>query len=138
MCFPERAPDYKRLDFGIVVQTIVATFLSQTLTKELLHFNSSRSLMAAWLIFALVVGTVYRGNLTAALTLPKYPPRTETVQQLVDTFSRYPRSLFHSKGSLWQNENSNKGRQHVRHQNIYQNLIPCYVTIRTADFSPTN
>ncbi|KAK8396605.1 hypothetical protein O3P69_004944 [Scylla paramamosain] len=66
---------------------VVATFLSQNLSKKLPHSNSSRSLVAAWLVFVLVVGTVYRGNLTAALTLPKYPPRTETVQQLVDSFS---------------------------------------------------
>ncbi|KAK8393813.1 hypothetical protein O3P69_006850 [Scylla paramamosain] len=31
-----------------------------------------------------VVGTVYRSNLTASLTIPKYPPRIETLGGLVD------------------------------------------------------
>ncbi|XP_063843915.1 uncharacterized protein LOC135090773 [Scylla paramamosain] len=75
------------MDIVEASQMVVATFLSQNLSKKLPHSNSSRSLVAAWLVFVLVVGTVYRGNLTAALTLPKYPPRTETVQQLVDSFS---------------------------------------------------
>ncbi|XP_050689282.1 uncharacterized protein LOC126981779 isoform X4 [Eriocheir sinensis] len=87
LCLPELTPNSNRLGFGIVVQMVIATFLSQNLTKKLPQFNWSRCLMAAWLVFALVVGTVYRGNLTAALTLPKYPPRTETVQQLVNTFT---------------------------------------------------
>ncbi|XP_045122250.1 uncharacterized protein LOC123510869 [Portunus trituberculatus] len=74
------------MDIIEATQMVVATLLSQNLSKKLPHSNSSRSLVAAWLVFVLVIGTVYRGNLTAALTLPKYPPRTETVQQLVESF----------------------------------------------------
>ncbi|ROT79299.1 Variant Ionotropic Glutamate Receptor [Penaeus vannamei] len=45
--------------------------------------NGFRVSVASWLVFAFVVGTAYRGNLTAALTLPKYPDRPETIEQLV-------------------------------------------------------
>ncbi|XP_047483147.1 uncharacterized protein LOC125035052 [Penaeus chinensis] len=45
--------------------------------------NAFRVSVACWLVFAFVVGTAYRGNLTAALTLPKYPDRPETIEQLV-------------------------------------------------------
>lgn len=45
--------------------------------------NGFRVLVGGWLIFAFIIGTAYRGNLTAALTLPKYPPRPETIEQLV-------------------------------------------------------
>ncbi|KAK8374544.1 hypothetical protein O3P69_007813 [Scylla paramamosain] len=37
----------------------------------------------AWLLFAFILGTAYRGNLTASLTAPKSPPRVETLEQLV-------------------------------------------------------
>ncbi|KAK8397754.1 hypothetical protein O3P69_004505 [Scylla paramamosain] len=63
-------------------------FLAQSLPHRLPWGSSSRVLMAAWLAFALILGSAYRGNLTAALTLPKYPTRPETIPQLVDAVER--------------------------------------------------
>ncbi|XP_045111732.1 glutamate receptor 2-like [Portunus trituberculatus] len=63
-------------------------FLAQSLPHRLPWDSSSRVLMAAWLVFALILASAYRGNLTAALTLPKYPTRPETISQLVDTVER--------------------------------------------------
>lgn len=76
------------MGLGKAFYTVAATLLAQALTVRLGKSYSSRALVAAWLIFAFVVGTVYRGNLTAAITLPKYPPRAETVEDLVRTFDR--------------------------------------------------
>ncbi|ROT85936.1 Variant Ionotropic Glutamate Receptor [Penaeus vannamei] len=38
--------------------------------------------------FLFIIGVAYRGNLTAYLTLPVYPPRPETVAELVETVER--------------------------------------------------
>lgn len=62
------------------------------LGQSLLHWvpctSPSRVLVAAWLAFALIIGSVYSGNLTASLTLPKYPPRPETLPELVEAVDR--------------------------------------------------
>lgn len=68
--------------------TILKTFLGQNLSGQLPNRSSTRVLMTAWLVFAFIVGTVYRGNLTAALTLVKYPPRPETLEELLDYVDR--------------------------------------------------
>ncbi|MPC52164.1 hypothetical protein E2C01_046026 [Portunus trituberculatus] len=70
---------------GAVFQDMAAMLLGQSLPHRLSSHHSSRVLMAAWIVFALIVGVAYRGNLTASLTLPKFPPRPETLPQLVDT-----------------------------------------------------
>ncbi|XP_053641789.2 ionotropic receptor 21a-like [Cherax quadricarinatus] len=61
----------------------VGTLLGQSTKKQLSESSSSRLLLVTWLVFAFIVSNVYRGNLTAALTLPKYPPRPETLEQLI-------------------------------------------------------
>lgn len=45
-------------------------------------------MVATWLIFAYVVVSVYNGNLTATLTVPAYPPRPETLSELVAVTQR--------------------------------------------------
>ncbi|KAK3886047.1 hypothetical protein Pcinc_009780 [Petrolisthes cinctipes] len=67
--------------------------LGQNLPQRLPNTNSVRVLVATWLVWALVLGSAYRGNLTANLTLPKYPPRPETIPQLVDTVDRTGREV---------------------------------------------
>ncbi|ROT68778.1 Variant Ionotropic Glutamate Receptor [Penaeus vannamei] len=55
--------------------------------------SSTRVLVGAWLLFSMVVVYVYKGNLTASLMLPKYPPRPETLAELVtavDTITMPP------------------------------------------------
>ncbi|XP_069190872.1 uncharacterized protein [Procambarus clarkii] len=73
----------KGISMGDAVEVTVGALLGQSSGKRLPGSSSSRVLLVTWLLFAFVVGTVYRGTLTAALTLPKYPPRIETLQQLV-------------------------------------------------------
>ncbi|XP_071533862.1 ionotropic receptor 21a-like [Panulirus ornatus] len=64
-------------------QVVIATLLAQSIIKKFPRGSSGRVLVATWLVFAFIIGTAYRGNLTASLTLPKYPPRPETIEQLV-------------------------------------------------------
>ncbi|KAK8397750.1 hypothetical protein O3P69_004501 [Scylla paramamosain] len=70
---------------GAVFQDMVGMLLGQNLPRWLSHTSSSRVLVAAWLIFALILGLAYRGNLTASLTFPKYPPRPETLKEIIDS-----------------------------------------------------
>ncbi|KAK3868784.1 hypothetical protein Pcinc_025822 [Petrolisthes cinctipes] len=69
-------------------QAMTGMLLGQNLPRCLPNTNSVRVLVAAWLVGALVLMSAYRGNLTAHLTLPKYPPRPETIPQLVNTVDR--------------------------------------------------
>lgn len=62
--------------------------LAQDLPGRLPSCTSYRILVGVWMVFSLVLGTVYRGNLTAALTLPKYPKRIETLKELVEGVER--------------------------------------------------
>ncbi|XP_063875886.1 uncharacterized protein LOC135108651 [Scylla paramamosain] len=68
----------------MVLKQVVGTLLDEAIPGELPRKNSTRVLLTVWLIFAFIVGTVYRSNLTASLTAPKYPPRPETLADLVD------------------------------------------------------
>lgn len=80
-----------RSDRGVIGRVIVeifATLVGQNLSHQLFRSNSNRVLLVTWLVFAFIVGTVYRGNLTAALTVPNSPPRPETVEQLVNYAKR--------------------------------------------------
>ncbi|XP_064096307.1 uncharacterized protein LOC135208089 [Macrobrachium nipponense] len=72
------------LSWWSVSEIVLGTLLSQGLTQKLPNTNSVRLVIFFWMVFVFVIGAVYRGNLTAFLTLPKYPQRIETLQQLVD------------------------------------------------------
>ncbi|XP_071527501.1 ionotropic receptor 93a-like [Panulirus ornatus] len=84
----QRRDGGSRLGAGSVVQDMAGMLLGQNLPRRLPNTSSSRLLVAAWLVFAFIIGTVYRGNLTAHLTLPKYPPRPETLQEMVAAADR--------------------------------------------------
>ncbi|KAK4324878.1 hypothetical protein Pmani_004528 [Petrolisthes manimaculis] len=73
---------------SVVMQDMTGMLLGQNLPSRLPVTTSSRILVAAWLVFALILGLAYRGNLTASLTIPKFPPRPETLEQLVDAVDR--------------------------------------------------
>ncbi|MPC71215.1 hypothetical protein E2C01_065487 [Portunus trituberculatus] len=75
---------HPNMGVGTVFQDMVGMLLGQNLPRRLSYTTSSRVLVAAWLVFALILGMAYRGNLTASLTLPKYPPRPETLKEIVD------------------------------------------------------
>lgn len=68
----------------LVVKEVIGTLLSEAIPGELPRRTSTRVALTAWMIFAFIVGTVYRSNLTACLTVPTYPPRAETLADLVD------------------------------------------------------
>ncbi|XP_076045866.1 uncharacterized protein LOC143028116 [Oratosquilla oratoria] len=67
------------------VDTVISTIFAQSFVRRTLSGGAYRVLLGFWLVFALVLGLAYRCNLTAALTLPKFPPRAETLSQLVET-----------------------------------------------------
>ncbi|XP_068243634.1 ionotropic receptor 21a-like [Palaemon carinicauda] len=73
----------KRTRFGDVLQDVVGILLGQNIALDQSTSTSSRILAASWLVFALIIGVAYRGNLTAFLTLPKYPARAETLEELI-------------------------------------------------------
>ncbi|XP_066952497.1 ionotropic receptor 21a-like [Macrobrachium rosenbergii] len=76
--------DRQRYGWWTVTEIVLGTLLGQGLTKELPNTKSVRLVLLFWALFAFLIGTLYRGNLTAFLTLPKYPQRIETLQQLVN------------------------------------------------------
>ena len=79
----------KYIGVGTVFLDMVGMLLSQNLTSRLSGTPSSRIMVAAWLVFVFIIAVAYRGNLTASLTLPKYPSRPETLQEIVDTVDMY-------------------------------------------------
>ncbi|XP_069159789.1 ionotropic receptor 93a-like [Procambarus clarkii] len=72
----------------LVTQDVVGTLLGQDLTRRLPSRSSTQIVVGAWLVLAFIVGTAYRGNLTAFLTVLKYPPRPENLEQLLKTDAR--------------------------------------------------
>ncbi|XP_071545446.1 ionotropic receptor 21a-like [Panulirus ornatus] len=96
---------------GAISQEIFGTFLGQNLSKSPPTGSSSRVLVAAWLVFAFIIGTVYRGNLTAALTLPKYPPRPETLEELLSYVDRVTAIPI---GKDWQKQFRESGSSALR------------------------
>ncbi|MPC18187.1 hypothetical protein E2C01_011063 [Portunus trituberculatus] len=76
--------EHPNVGMGTVFQDMVGMLLGQNLPRRVSYTSSSRVLVAAWLVFALILGVAYRGNLTASLTLPKYPPRPETLKEIVN------------------------------------------------------
>ena len=77
--------DRKRYSVDLAYMEILGTFIGENVTKSLPKSDSGRTLIVGWLIFAFIIGTGYSGNLKANLTLPKYPPRIETVDELVES-----------------------------------------------------
>ncbi|XP_068241248.1 ionotropic receptor 93a-like isoform X2 [Palaemon carinicauda] len=77
-----------RVNAGSLLQDIIGTLFGQGMSDKASQSHSSRLLFASWLVFAFIVGTAYRGNLTASLTAPKYPARVETLEQLVTAGAR--------------------------------------------------
>ncbi|KAK7072393.1 hypothetical protein SK128_002424 [Halocaridina rubra] len=83
-----------RNTFAEVLQEVVGIFLGQTSGNKFPNKTSVRILLCSWLLFSFIVVTVYKGNLTAYLTLPKYPPRAETLEELVKIADRQVQPLI--------------------------------------------
>lgn len=79
---------FGELSGGFVVMETVGTLLGQGLHGRVSTRHSNHILLASWLFFGVVVGTAYRSSLIASLTIPKYPPRPETVEELVKVIER--------------------------------------------------
>lgn len=77
--------------FWWVLQDVAVVLLGQELSRRLADSSSRRVVAAAWLIFCYVVVSVYIGNLTASLTLPKPSPRAETLAQMEAATDRFVR-----------------------------------------------
>lgn len=93
----------KDLGTGTIVLGVLGSLLAQNMPKNFSRgTSSSHLLLVTWLVYAFIVGTAYRGNLTASLTAPHYPPRVETLRQLVDAQARSVlvpvRSVLHQAG----------------------------------------
>lgn len=71
-----------------LMQTVVAMLLGQSVLQRLPRKDLVRFILGNWLVFGFVMITAYRGSLIASLTLPKYPPRPETIEDLVNTIDR--------------------------------------------------
>ncbi|XP_047480119.1 glutamate receptor ionotropic, NMDA 3B-like [Penaeus chinensis] len=70
------------------VLEVYKILLGQDFSQWRARTTASRIVIAAWLVVALIVGVAYRGNLTASLTSPVYPPRPETAAALVKAVER--------------------------------------------------
>ncbi|KAK4288862.1 hypothetical protein Pmani_038138 [Petrolisthes manimaculis] len=64
-------------------EVMLGSLLGHTFPGTLSQRSSVRLVTASWLVFAFIAGTAYRSNLTAFLTVPKYPPRPESLAQLI-------------------------------------------------------
>ncbi|XP_066947200.1 ionotropic receptor 93a-like [Macrobrachium rosenbergii] len=85
----EKLQDLKRLSAELVILDVLGTLLGQGLSNRLPETTAStKVLLLIWLTFAFIVGTVYKGNLMAFLVAPRYPPRPETLEELVKIVQR--------------------------------------------------
>ncbi|XP_068210686.1 ionotropic receptor 93a-like [Palaemon carinicauda] len=75
--------EIQKLSPGPIILEVLGTLLGQGLSDRLPVSVSTRLLLILWLIFAFIVGTVYKGNLVASIVAPRYPPRPETLEELV-------------------------------------------------------
>lgn len=72
----------------VAAQQVLGTLLAQNFSLRLPAASSTRILAASWLIVAFILGSAYRGNLTAFLTIPKHPPRVEGLRDLLQTSAK--------------------------------------------------
>ncbi|XP_064122547.1 glutamate receptor ionotropic, delta-1-like [Macrobrachium nipponense] len=74
--------------YGLVFMDVVGTLLGQTLTLKLPMIASTRIILLSWLVFTFIVTNLYRSNLMAFLIAPRYPPRPESLEQMVKVAKR--------------------------------------------------
>ncbi|XP_064116330.1 ionotropic receptor 93a-like [Macrobrachium nipponense] len=120
---PEKG-EKKKILFVDVFQGALGVLLGQNYSMDHSTSASSRILVSCWLVFAFILGSAYRGNLTAFLTLPKYPARAETLEQLITVvdkvtmppygeafrsfYSRSDSVVFQTLASMWETVTSGK------------------------------
>ncbi|XP_047482467.1 glutamate receptor ionotropic, delta-2-like [Penaeus chinensis] len=72
----------------VATEQVLGTLLGQNFSLQLPTMSSTRILVASWLVVAFILGSAYRGNLTAFLTIPKYPQRVESLRDLLQTSAK--------------------------------------------------
>ncbi|KAK3869409.1 hypothetical protein Pcinc_025275, partial [Petrolisthes cinctipes] len=102
---------------SLVVLEVVGVLVGQGFSGRLLGLNSSRLVVASWLLVAFIAGVAYRASLFASLTVPKYPPRPESLQELVQTEARVlmPPDVLNIFYPYFKTSNSSTARQLVQH-----------------------
>lgn len=60
----------------------LAILLGQDIIYRLPKGDRSRLVVIVWLVFSFLLGTAYRGTLTAFLSVPEYPSRPENMEEL--------------------------------------------------------
>ncbi|ROT65054.1 Variant Ionotropic Glutamate Receptor [Penaeus vannamei] len=83
-----------------IAQDLYKILLGQDLVQRFVRNLSTRLMISCWLAFSLIIGAAYRSNLTTYLTVPKEPPKIETIQELVGSVDRV---LIPSYGKDWIN-----------------------------------
>lgn len=78
---------------------MVGILVGQGVSRKLLELDSSRLVVASWLFVAFIAGVAYRSSLFASLTVPKYPPRPESLQELVQTEARWDNTQKEGRGN---------------------------------------
>ncbi|XP_066947169.1 uncharacterized protein [Macrobrachium rosenbergii] len=76
----------KHITTGGIVMWVFGTLLTQGSDNKIsaaVSAVSSRTLVISWLSSAFIIGTIYKGNLIASILAPRYPPRPETLEELV-------------------------------------------------------
>ncbi|KAK3877638.1 hypothetical protein Pcinc_017653 [Petrolisthes cinctipes] len=109
---PKGAPES-----SLVVLEVVGVLVGQGFSGRLLGLNSSRLVVASWLLVSFITGVAYRASLFASLTVPKYPPRPESLQELVQTEARVlmPPDVLNIFYPYFKTSNSSTARQLVQH-----------------------
>ncbi|XP_068227768.1 ionotropic receptor 93a-like [Palaemon carinicauda] len=77
-----------KLGSDLIILEVFGTLLGQGLNSRLPVTFGVRTLLTSWLMFAFIIGIVYKGNLVASLVAPRYPPRPETLEELVRDVER--------------------------------------------------
>lgn len=78
----------QELGFLATVEALTGLLVGQGLPKRLIGTSSGRLVIATWMVFTYVIVSAFNGNLTATLTVPTYPPRPETLAELVAVTDR--------------------------------------------------
>ncbi|XP_047485604.1 ionotropic receptor 21a-like [Penaeus chinensis] len=97
---------------GPIAQVVYKILLGQDLVQRFVRAPSTRLMISCWLAFSLIIGVAYRSNLTTSLTLPKEPPRIETIRELVE---RVDRVLLPFYGKDWVSFYLNSESEIYRH-----------------------
>ncbi|XP_063868156.1 ionotropic receptor 21a-like [Scylla paramamosain] len=75
---------------SVVLET-VGMLLGQDMWLQMPRWTAARLLVLLWLVLVFVISTGYKGTLIAFLSVPKYPTRPETMEELAKSNVR---SLF--------------------------------------------